>query len=128
MLYFQGKYVIEIEKQLNGDLINICEWFVDNRLIIHFGEDKTKSILFASKRKIKRFPKLKIKYENIQIKQHSKVTYLGCILDETMSGELMALKVIHIINSRLNFCTNSFREGSQQTFVGLQDVFNTSSA
>ena len=128
MLYFQGKYVIEIEKQLNGDLINICEWFVDNRLIIHFGEDKTKSILFASKRKIKNVPKLNINYKNIQIKQHSKVTYLGCILDETMSGELMALKVIHIINSRLNFCTNLFREGSQQTFVGLQDVFNTSSA
>ena len=128
MLYFQGKYVIEIEKQLNGDLINICEWFVDNRLIIHFGEDKTKSILFASERKIKNVPKLNINYKNIQIKQHSKVTYLGCILDETMSGELMALKVIHIINSRLNFCTNSFREGSQQTFVGLQDVFNTSSA
>ena len=102
-LVFQGKDVIEIEKQLNEDFTNICEWFVDNRLSIHFGEDKTKSILFASKRKIKRVPKLKIKYKNIQIKQHSKVTYLGCILDETMSGESMALKVINKINSRLKF-------------------------
>ena len=59
-LVFQGKDVIEIEKQLNGDFTNICEWFVDNRLSIHFGEDKTKSILFASKRKIKKVPKLKI--------------------------------------------------------------------
>ena len=100
-LVFQGKDVIEIEKQLSEDFTNICEWFVDNRLSIHFGEDKTKSILFASKRKIKRFPKLNIKYENIQIKQHSKVTYLGFILDETMSGESMALKVINKINSRL---------------------------
>ena len=102
-LVFQGKDVIEIEKQLNKDFTNICEWFVDNRLSIHFGDDKTKSILFASKRKIKRVPKLKIKYKNIQIKQHSKVTYLGCILDETMSGESMALKVINKINSRLKF-------------------------
>ena len=102
-LVFQGKDVTEIEKQLNEDFTNICEWFVDNRLSIHFGEDKTKSILFASKRKIKRVPKLKIKYKNIQIKQHSKVTYLGCILDETMSGESMALKVINKINSRLKF-------------------------
>ena len=100
-LVFQGKNVIEIEKQLNEDFTNICEWFVDNRLSIHFGEDKTKSILFASKRKIKRVPKLKIKYKNIQIKQHSKVTYLGCILDKTMSGESMALKVINKIDSRL---------------------------
>ena len=53
-LVFQGKDVTEIEKQLNEDFTNICEWFVDNRLSIHFGEDKTKSILFASKCKIKR--------------------------------------------------------------------------
>ena len=72
---FQGKDVIEIEKQLNRDFTNICEWFVDNRLSIHFGEDKTKSILFASKRKIKKAPKLKISYKNIQIKQHLKVTH-----------------------------------------------------
>ena len=102
-LVFQGKDNIEIEKQLNEDFTNICEWLVDNRLSIHFGEDKFKSILFASKHKTKRVPKLKIKYKNIQIKQHSKVTYLGCILDETMSGESMALKVINKINSRLKF-------------------------
>ena len=98
---FNGKDVIEIEKQLNGDFTNICEWFVDNRLSIHFGEDKTKSILFPSNSKIKKVPKLKINYKSIQIKQHSKVTYLGCILHETMSGESMALKVINKINSRL---------------------------
>ena len=102
-LIFQGKDVIEIEKKLNGIFTNIVEWFVDNRLSIHFGENKTKSILFASKRKIKKVPKLKINYKNIQIKQHSKVTYLGCILDETMSGESMALKVINKIKSRLKF-------------------------
>ena len=31
----------------------------------HFGEDETKSILFASKRKIKKFQKLEIIYNNI---------------------------------------------------------------
>ena len=102
-LVFQGKNVIEIEKQLNGDFTNICEWFVDNRLSIQFGEDKTKSILFASKCRIKKVPKLSITYRNIQIKHHSKVTYLSCILDEAMSGESMALKVINKINLRLKF-------------------------
>ena len=102
-LVFQEKYVIEIKKKINEGFANICEWFVDNILSIHFGEDKTKSILFAPKRKIKRVPKLKTKYKNIQIKQYSKVTYVGCILDETMSRESMALKVINKINSRLKF-------------------------
>ena len=74
-LIFQGKDVIEIEKQLNGDFTNICEWFVDNRLSIQFGEDKTKSIPFASKRKIKKVPKLKISYKN-----SNKTTFKGHIL------------------------------------------------
>ena len=52
-LIFQVKAVIEIEKQLNRDFRKICEWFLNNRLSIHFGKDKTKSILFASKRKMK---------------------------------------------------------------------------
>ena len=45
-----------------------------------------------------------ISYKNMQIKQHSKVTYLGCIINETMSGESMALKVIdNLIIWDLNF-------------------------
>ena len=60
-LVFQGKDVIEIEKQLNEDFTNICEWFVDNnRLSIHFGQDKTKSVLFGSKGKIKKVLELNI--------------------------------------------------------------------
>ena len=39
---------MQIEKQLNKDFENLYDWFVNNILIIHFGEDKTKSILFAS--------------------------------------------------------------------------------
>ena len=53
-LVIQSKNVKDIEKQLNEDFANICDWFVDNKLSIHFGEDKIKSILFASKRKIKK--------------------------------------------------------------------------
>ena len=64
---------------------------------------KIKSILFASKRKIKKLQKLEIIYNNIGIKQHSRVTYLGCILEGTVSGESMANKVISKVNTRLKF-------------------------
>ena len=60
-LMFQHKGVEEIEKVVNNDFENICDWFVDNELSIHFGEGKTKSILFASQRKIKTIKKLNIK-------------------------------------------------------------------
>ena len=108
--YFSYDEIEEIEKVLNNYFENICDWFVDNKLSIHFGEDKTKSILFASQRKIKTIKKLNIKYQDIEIKQHSQVTYLGCVMDETMSGEPMALKVINKINGKLKFLyrKNSF--------------------
>ena len=54
----------------------LCDGFVDNKLSIHFGEDKTKSILFGSKHKIKKSKPLNIQYNDIKIKQYSKVTYL----------------------------------------------------
>ena len=54
-LVCQHKYINEIEKELNKDFENICNWFLDNKLSIHFGDDKTKSIsFFATKFKIKR--------------------------------------------------------------------------
>ena len=94
-LMFQHKEVEEVEKILNNDFENICDWFVDNKSSIHFGKDKNKSILFASQRKIKTRKKLHIKYQDIEIKQHSKVTYLGCVMDESLSREPKVLKVIN---------------------------------
>ena len=49
----------------------LYDWFVDNKLSIHFGEDKTKSILFGSKHKIKKSKPLNIQYNDIKIKQYS---------------------------------------------------------
>ena len=55
VLLFTHKNVDVINEQLNSDFNSLCEWFVDNKLSIHFGEDKTKSILFTSKNKIKKW-------------------------------------------------------------------------
>ena len=60
---YHHKDIKEIEKQLNKDSENICNWFNDNKLSIHFEKDKTKSIIFASKRKIKSAKKLIIEYK-----------------------------------------------------------------
>ena len=39
----------------------------------------------------------------IEIKQYEKVKYLGCVLDQSLSGESMAFNVIDKVNSRLKF-------------------------
>ena len=62
--------------EINYEFMNYeYEWFVDNKLSIHFGEDKTKTILFTSKNKMRNLGKLDIHHGDIKIKQHSKVTY-----------------------------------------------------
>ena len=59
-LIFQHKDITEIETALSKNFSMLCDWFVDNKLSIHFGEDKTKSILFGSKHKIKKSKPLNI--------------------------------------------------------------------
>ena len=76
---------------------------MDNKLSIHFSEDKTKSILFSSKSKITKVSPLHIQYKGKKGKQYSKVTYLGCIFDETLFRESTAIHVINKANSRLRF-------------------------
>ena len=102
-LIYTAKDTKTIKEQLNSDFNSLCEWFIDNKLSIHFGEDKTKSILFGTKRHLKNQTDLDIKYGDIKIKQHNKVTYLGCILDSNLSGESMATKVLGLVNGRLKF-------------------------
>ena len=93
-LICQHKDINIIEHQLNRNFSNICDWFVDNKLSIHFGEGKIKSILFALLNKCKRLRRLNISYGSLKIEQCSEVTYLGCMLDESLSGESMVLNVV----------------------------------
>ena len=43
--------------------------------------------------KRKNIKKINIKYGDTQIKLHSKVECLGCLLEKTMSGKAMTLKI-----------------------------------
>ena len=84
---------------------------MDNRLSIHFGEDKT--IHSASRQKRKKFPELKQNLQKYKNQTIFKTKYTGCIFDKAMRvnesqwramkheshervmRESMALKVIH---------------------------------
>ena len=68
---------------------------------LHFGEGKSKSIFFTSKWRSKNVRQFNITCNQINTKQHSQVTYLEYALDERMSCEPMALKVIKNINVKL---------------------------
>ena len=65
-LIFQHNDIKEIEIQLNKNFSLICDWFVDYKLSIHFGEDKTMSILFSRKHKIKKASPLNIQFKDMK--------------------------------------------------------------
>ena len=100
-IVFQHENVTEIEKQLLKDFSSLSDWFVDNKLSVHFGQDEAKSILSDTKHKLRNAKALNIVYNGTEIKQYEK--YLGCIIDQNLSGESMALNVIDKVNSRLKF-------------------------
>ena len=112
-LFFMGKDSKTIEDQLNEDFNSLCEWFIDNNLSIHYGEEKTKLILFGTKRLLHKRKTLNIRYGDTEIKQHTKVTYLGCILDNNLSGESIVTEVLDLISGRPKF---SYRKQNLLTY------------
>ena len=84
-------FLVHIESNLvsktENSLINSLKIFATGlwikKLSIHFDEDKTKY--------------------HINIKHYLQVTYIGCVLDEKMSCEPMALRFINNTSRKLKF-------------------------
>ena len=64
-LLFQHKDLDRIKEELTKNFSNICTWFVDNKLSIHFGEDQTKFILLSSKNRKRKIGILEIQYGDV---------------------------------------------------------------
>ena len=67
---------------------------------MHFGEDKTKSILFSKARDLR---EINISFAGHFIKQGRAIEYFGFQLDSILSGEAMASKVLKKKKSKLKF-------------------------
>ena len=100
-LLFQHEDIKTIEEHLNRDFSTLVDWPVDNKLSVHFGEDKAKSILFSPKHKSKSMRQIDISYKDVKIKKYSQGTYLGCVLDEYLTRKSMAMHVCKKVSSKL---------------------------
>ena len=101
-IVFQHKNGTGIEKQLLRNFLSLCDWSVDNKLSMHFGQDKTKSVLFGTRNKLRNAKTLNIVSSFTKIKQYAKVKHLGSIFDQ-VSVHSMALNAIGKVNSGLKF-------------------------
>ena len=93
-IFYQHENVKQIENVLNKEFWSLFQWFIENKMSVHFGEDKSKSILSS---KAKGWREIKIYFAGYSINQHETVECLGYKLDSKLSGGAMAL------NAKLKF-------------------------
>ena len=127
LLLVSGKDVKSIELSLCNEMNSISNWLDSNKLSLHLG--KTESILFASKKKIKKCSKLVIKCKDVEIESKQNVKYLGATIDQDMSGSTMGNTVIKKVNSGLKFLYRksgflNFRERKLLCSALLQSRFD----
>ena len=91
-LIVSGKNVLEIEEALSEKMERVSLWLAENKLSLHIG--KTESIVFASKRKLKNRDTIRVKCAGDTLDSKSRVKYLGVELDQSLTGEHIADKII----------------------------------
>ena len=106
-LLVSGKDVLEIERILSVELGAVNEWLCENRLSLHLG--KTQSILFGSKKRISKCSELHVTCNGSVIGSESEVTYLGAILDQTLSVASTARSIITKSTNKLKFLYRNAR-------------------
>ena len=97
-IFVQEKDTQKIEDLRNKEFSTLCAWFVDNRLWIHNGKDKTKWVLFS---KTKRWPKLNVSCGNRSITQYHTIECLWCQINCNLSGEYITIKVSKKFNEKV---------------------------
>ena len=70
---YQHRDVRAIDTKLKKIFLSICDCFVDNKLSIHFGEGKTKYILFGMKNQLKQDNNVDIRYSSVP---HNYISWL----------------------------------------------------
>ena len=98
--FYQHKDFKEIDYGLSKEISNVCKWFVDKKLSVHFGEDKIKYIFFSRQKDL---PELNKTYNNNRIQKIHITEYRGCYLDAILSGESIAVKYLKRIITQLQF-------------------------
>ena len=108
----------EIETTLTVELNSIHKWLVDNKLSLHLG--KTNTILFGSKKRIQQNNSIQVKCNGNDIESKQQVTYLGLTLDQSISGNTIADKVVLQCSNKVKFLyrnANKFNMKTKQLLV-----------
>jgi len=97
-----------IENKLKREIVEVSNWCFQSKLFLHLG--KTEALLFGSAAKLKKCPnseisRIRVGDEHFSFKQE--VKFLGCILDNKMTGDSMAAAALSKINSRIKIFSST---------------------
>ncbi|KAK2173785.1 hypothetical protein NP493_848g00036 [Ridgeia piscesae] len=94
-LLVSSKDIQLIQESLSSELEAAREWLINNKLSLHLG--KTESILFGSKRKLNTCSCIQVRCAGTTLAS------LGIDLDQSLTGERVADKIICKSNAKLKF-------------------------
>ena len=80
---FTDKSLFSLEKKVNTELSNICNWLVANKLLLNI--DKTKFMYFQTSRKKHAYNKINIKINSTIIEQVEAYKFLGVYVDDRLN-------------------------------------------
>ena len=100
-LIVSGSDPKEIACKLSVELDSCRQWLLDNKLSLHLG--KTESILFGSKKKLRKVTSFDVRCNDEIIKQVTSVKYLGLQIDNDLAGDSIVNGILKKANSRLKF-------------------------
>ena len=120
-LLFSHENASYVAERLSHELSCCKQWLVDNRLSLHLG--KTQTLLFGSKRNLRKVSDFQVLCEGTAIDRASNVNYLGVQLDETLSSSFHINSLLKTCNGRLSFLYRNATLLSQQTRKMLTTSF-----
>ena len=103
VLYSTSPCTLEINRVVQDDLNRVAQWMESNKLILN--QSKTKSMLFGSRKNLAKSPNFCIQLHGKVLERVAKFSYLGVVLDETLSWKDNVEYVSSKVSSRLGLLT-----------------------
>ena len=103
VLYSTSPCTLEINRVVQDDLNRVAQWMESNKLILN--QSKTKSMLFGSRQNLAKSPNFCIQLHGKVLERVAKFSYLGVVLDETLSWKDNVEYVSSKVSSRLGLLT-----------------------
>ena len=103
LLYSTSPCTLKINRVVQDDLNRVAQWMESNKLILN--QSKTKSMLFGSRQNLAKSPNFCIQLHGKVLERVAKFSYLGVVLDETLSWKDHVEYVSNKVSSRLGLLT-----------------------